>query len=268
MLKDKTIFITGASRGIGREIALRCAKDGANIVIAAKTDTKHQKLPGTIFSVAKEIEDLGGNALPIKVDVRNQDDIEYAISELYNKFGGIDICINNASALLMTDTINTDIKKFDLINAVNIRGTFLCSKNCIPYLKKSSNGKILNISPPLNMSAKWFKNHLAYTISKYGMSMCTLGMAEELKQFNIQVNSLWPMTSIATAAIKYNFPKIVYSSSRYPAIMADAAYEILIDNSITGKFCIDEEILRSRGCCNFDKYAVDLNYKLYKDLFL
>jgi len=269
-LKNKVIFITGASRGIGREIALRCAKDGANIVIAAKSAEAHPVLPGTIFSVANEIEQAGGKALPLQVDVRDENTLTNAIAKTIETFGGIDILINNASAINMSSTIDIPMKRFDLIFSVNARATFMCSKLCVPHLKNATNPHILNLSPPLNMHAKWFKDHLAYTMSKYGMSMCTLGMAEEFKNLGIAVNSLWPKTLIATAAISENFPKELYQASRKPSIVADAAYAILTSNSreVTGNFFIDEVILRQRGVQDFQDYSLNSNVPLFPDLFL
>lgn len=269
-LKDKIIFITGASRGIGREIALRCAKDGAKIVVAAKTKEPHPTLTGTIYSVAKEIESLGGTALPIQLDIRDEIGVQAAIEKTATTFGGIDILINNASAIFMANTLNMPMKRFDLIFSVNVRGTFLCSQQCIPLLKKSDNPHILNLSPPLNMQAKWFKDHLAYTMSKYGMSMCTLGMSEEFKKAGIAVNSLWPKTTIATAAIEVNFPPEILKASRTPQIMADAAYEVITSDSktTTGNFFIDEELLKARGVTDFDQYALNPDGALMTDLFL
>lgn len=269
-LKDKVVFITGASRGIGREIALRCARDGAKIVIAAKTAEPHPKLEGTIYSVAKEIEAVGGSALPLIVDVRDEANVQESVEKAVAVFGGIDILVNNASALFLAPTLETPMKRFDLIFSVNVRGTFLCSQVCIPHLKKAANPHILNLSPPLNMQAKWFKNHLAYTMSKYGMSMCTLGMSEELKSAGIAVNSLWPKTTVATAAVEVNFPKEVLQASRKANIMSDAAYEIFTSNSreLTGNFFVDEDFLRSRGVSNFDQYALNPGAKLFADLFL
>ncbi len=269
-LKDKIVFITGASRGIGREIALRCAKEGAKIVIVAKTSEPHPKLEGTIHSVAKEVEALGGAALPIQVDIRDEASVYEAVAKAVATFGGIDILVNNASAISMTSTLETPMKRFDLMFAVNVRGTFLCSQACVPHLKKSANPHILNLSPPLSMHAQWFKDHLAYTMSKYGMSMCTLGMSAEFKPWNIAVNSLWPRTTIATAAIAVNFPKEVLQASRKPAIVADAAYEVITSNSreTTGNFFIDEELLKSRGVKDFSHYALNSDVRLVKDLFL
>jgi citronellol/citronellal dehydrogenase len=269
-LKGKVIFITGASRGIGREIALRCAREGAHIVIAAKTTTPHASLPGTIYTVAEEIEKLGGKALPLVVDVRDENMIIEAISKTAELWGGIDGLVNNASAINLSSTLDIPMKRVDLIFSVNVRATFMCSKFCIPLLKKSSNPHILNLSPPLNMHAKWFKDHLAYTMSKYGMSMCTLGMAEEFKSCGIAVNSLWPKTLIATAAISVNFPKQLYDASRKPSIVADAAYEILISDSrvTTGNFFVDEDLLRERGVKDFSNYSLNMGGQLFPDLYL
>ncbi len=269
-LKDKVIFITGASRGIGREIALRCAKDGAKVVIAAKTDRPHPKLEGTIYSVAEEVEAFGGKALPVLLDVREEEMVQAAVAKTVETWGGIDILVNNASALFISSTLDTPMKRFDLIFSVNVRGTFLCSQACIPHLKQAENPHILNLSPPLNMQARWFKDHLAYTMSKYGMSECTLGMAEEFKASGIAVNSLWPKTLIATAAVAVNFPKEIFHASRKPSIMADAAYEILTSKSreVTGNFFIDEDLLKSHGVKDFNQYALDPKMPLMTDLFV
>jgi citronellol/citronellal dehydrogenase len=261
-LKDKVIFITGASRGIGREMALRFARDGAKIIIAAKTAEPHPNLSGTIYSVSKEVEAAGGQALPLQLDIRDEAMVYGAVAKAVETFGGIDILINNASAIFVASTLETPMKRFDLISSVNARGTFLCSQACIPHLKNAVNPHILNLSPPLNMKPKWFKNHLAYTMSKYGMSMC--------KSAGIAVNSLWPITTIATAAVEVNFPKQVLEASRKPSIMADAAYEILISNSreTTGNFFVDEELLRTRGFTDFDEYSLVPGKELYPDIFL
>lgn len=269
-LKDKVIFITGGSRGIGREIALRCARDGGKIVIAAKTTEPHPTLEGTIYTVAKEIEEVGGQALPIAADVRDETVMTEAVNKTIEKFGVIDILVNNASAINLAPTLEIPMKRFDLIFDVNVRGTFLCSKLCIPHLRQAKNPHILNLSPPLNMKSKWFKDHLAYTMSKYGMSMCTLGMAEEFKSWGIAVNSLWPKTIIATAAISVNFPKQLYQASRKPSIMADAAYEILISDShkVTGNFFIDEDLLKQKGISDFNHYALHPGTPLYPDLYI
>lgn len=269
-LKNKVIFITGASRGIGRAIALKAAADGAHIVIAAKTTEPHPTLQGTIYSVAKEIEAAGGKALPIVVDVREEESVSAAVKQTVDQFGGIDILVNNASAINLGSTLDIPMKRYDLIMDVNTRGTFLCSKLCAPHLKNASNPHILTLSPPLNMKAKWFKEHVAYTMSKYGMSMCTLGMAEEFKALGIAVNSLWPKTLIATAAIEVNFPKQLYAATRKPDIMADAAYAILTSNSkdVTGNFFVDEVLLREKGVSDFSGYALNPGAPLYPDLFL
>ena len=269
-LRGKTIFITGATRGIGREIALRCARDGANIVVTGKSTQPHPRLPGTVHSVASEIEAAGGRALAIQLDVRDADAIAAAVKNAADTFGGIDILVNNASAISLTGTLETPIRRLDLMLAVNLRGTFACSQACIAHLKKAANAHILTLSPPLNTHARWFKGHVAYTIAKYGMSMCTLGMAEEFRADGIAVNSLWPRTTIATAAIEVNFPEAILRASRKPAIMADAAYVILNRDSrkATGNFYVDETVLRQEGVTNFDQYAVTPGTSLYTDLFL
>ena len=269
-LEGKVIFVTGASRGIGREIAIRCARDGAKVIIAAKTDQPHPTLEGTIHTVAKEVKDAGGEALPIVLDVRDEVGVYQAVAKAVVAFGGIDVLVNNASAFFIAPTLQTSMKRFDLIQAVNVRGTFVCSQACFPHLKESKNPHILNLSPPLNMQGKWFKDHLAYTLSKYGMSMCTLGMSEEFRSSGIAVNSLWPRTTIATAAIAINYPKEILQASRKPAIMADATYEIITSNSreLTGNFFIDEELLRSRGVTDFSHYALNPHLPLYTDLFI
>lgn len=268
-LKNKTIFITGASRGIGEAIALRCAQDGANIIIAAKTSQPHPKLPGTIHSVAEAVKKAGGKAFPVKVDVRDEEQVHNAVKGAVDTFGGIDILINNVSSIFPWPTLQIPMKRFDLMFACNVRATFLCSQTCIPHLKKRENPHILNISPPLNLEPKWFKDHLAYTMSKYGMSMCTLGMAAELAPNHIAVNSLWPKTTIATSAIEVFFPEML-DRSRKPAIVADAAYAILNKDSqtTTGNFFIDEDILRGEGVTDFDSYAVNPEMDLQIDLFL
>ena len=256
-LQDKTIFMSGGSRGIGLAIAKRCARDGANIAIAAKTSEPHPKLEGTIYTAAKEIEAAGGNALPIICDIRDETAVDKAVSTCVDKFGGIDICINNASAVSPTPTMATPMKRYDLMNQVNARGTFLLSQKCHPHLVKAANPHIVNIAPPLDMSARWFKHHTAYTMAKYGMSMCTLGMAEEFRKNGIAVNSLWPMTSIDTAAVRNVLGgDSMAKMSRTPAIMADAAY-LLINQSAkdyTGQFVIDEFILASAGETDFKQY--------------
>jgi citronellol/citronellal dehydrogenase len=269
-LAGKTLFITGASRGIGREIALRAARDGARVAVAAKTADPHPKLAGTIHTVAAEIEAAGGKALAIQLDVRDEGAIAQAVAKAAKAFGGIDILVNNASAISLTSTLETPAKRFDLMMAVNMRATFLCSQACIPWLKKAANPHILNLSPPLNMQPRWFAGHVAYTMSKYGMSMCTLGMAEELKRDGIAVNSLWPRTTIATAAVEVHFPEAILKASRHAAIMADAAHVILTSDSRghTGHFYIDEEVLRRAGVKDFERYAVTPGSALFQDLFV
>jgi len=269
-LQGKTVFITGASRGIGRAIALRCARDGANIVVTAKTATPHPRLPGTIHEIAEEVVKAGGQALPIQLDVRDEDAVAAAAEQAAAHFGGIDILVNNASAIQLTGTLETPAKRFDLMFDVNVRGTFVCSQACLPFLTKSKNPHILTLSPPLSMKAKWFRDHVAYTMAKYGMSMCTLGMAEEFRTQGIAVNSLWPRTTIATAAIAVNFPEAILKASRKPDIMADAAYAVFKRDSrtATGHFYIDEAVLREEGVTDFDVYAVTPGAKPYTDLFL
>mgnify|MGYP005637319469 FL=1 len=269
-MEGKTIFITGASRGIGRAIALKLAQEGANIVIAAKTKEPHPKLDGTIGEVAEEVEALGAKALALQLDVRDENAIEAAIAETVNVFGTLDVLINNASAISLTNTKATTMKKYDLMMGVNARATFACSRAAIDHLAKSSNAHILNLSPPLNMDSKWFKAHTAYTMSKYGMSMCTLGLHEELKELGIAVNSLWPKTTIATAAIQHNFPKEIMRASRNTDIMADAALSILTQDAkrFTGNFLIDEDYLRNQGVEDFTHYAVEPGQKLFTDLYV
>ncbi len=270
-LKGKTIFITGASRGIGKAIAERAAKDGANIVIAAKTVEENSRLPGTIYSAAEDIEKLGGKALALQVDVRFDDQIKEAIDKAAETFGGLDILVNNASAISLTNTLDTDAKRFDLMHQVNVRGTYLNSRAAIPHLEKSANPHILNLSPPLNMDPKWFGPHVAYTMSKYGMSMCTLGMSKELAKKKIAVNSLWPETGIATAAVKNLLGgDDAMKMCRKPEIVADAAYWILTRPSTecTGNFFIDSEVLKNTGVKDLDNYAVMPGQKLMPDFFL
>ncbi|XP_008060392.1 hydroxysteroid dehydrogenase-like protein 2 isoform X1 [Carlito syrichta] len=263
-----TVFVTGASRGIGKAIALKAAKDGANIVIAAKTAQAHPKLPGTIYTAAEEIEAVGGKALPCIVDVRDEQQITDAVEKAVEKFGGIDILVNNASAISLTNTLETPTKRVDLMMNVNTRGTYLTSKACIPYLKKSKIAHILNLSPPLNLNPVWFKQHCAYTIAKYGMSMCVLGMAEEFKG-EIAVNALWPKTAIHTAAMDMLGGSGVESQCRKVDIIADAAYSIFKKpKSFTGNFIIDENILKEEGIKNFDIYAVKPGHPLIPDFFL
>ncbi|MFW9830039.1 MAG: SDR family oxidoreductase [Candidatus Thorarchaeota archaeon] len=270
-LKGKTLFITGASRGIGKAIALRAARDGANIAVVAKTKEPHPKLPGTVYTAVDEIKSVGGNALPCITDIRFEDQVQAAVNETVKEFGGIDILINNASAINLSPTLELEMKRFDLMFSVNVRGTFLCSKLCIPHLKKAENAHILNLSPPLNLDPKWFKNNVAYTIAKYGMSMCVLGMAEEFKKDKIAVNALWPRTPIATAAVKNLLGgESTIKHSRTPEIVADAAYIILTKPSreCTGNFFIDEDLLIEHKITDLTKYSVDPKEKLYHDFFI
>jgi citronellol/citronellal dehydrogenase len=269
-LKGKTIFITGASRGIGREIALRCARDGAQVVVTGKSAEPHPRLKGTIHSVTGEIEAAGGKALALQLDVRDADAVAACVQRAVDAFGGIDALVNNASAISLTGTLDTPVKRLDLMLAVNLRGTFVCSQACLPHLEKAANPHILNLSPPLNMHPRWFGGHTAYSMAKYGMSMCTLGMAEEFRAAGVAVNSLWPRTTIATAAIEMNFPRAILNASRRPAIVADAACVILnrASRAATGNFYIDEAVLREEGITDFEQYAVNPGTPLYTDLFL
>jgi citronellol/citronellal dehydrogenase len=250
----KTVFITGASRGIGKAIGLRLAQEGANIVIGAKTTDPHPKLEGTIYSAAEEMEKAGGKALALMLDVRDEEMARAAVAKAAETFGGIDILVNNASAISLTPTEFTDMKRYDLMHSVNVRGTFLMSKLCLPFLKEAKNPHILNLSPPLNMEARWFSNHVAYSMTKFGMSMCVLGMAEEFKDFGVAVNALWPRTTIATAAVKNLLGgEEMIEASRTPEIMGDAAYWIFQRDSrdCTGNFFIDDEVLTMEGCYDF-----------------
>ena len=268
-LKEQTIFITGASRGIGRSIALRCARDGANIVIAAKTVEPHPKLTGTIYTVAEEVKQAGGDALPLPVDIRDEEAVAGAVKRAVETFGGIDILVNNASAISVTGTLATPIKRYDLMQGVNTRGTYLCSRACLPHLLRASNPHILTISPPLNLDPRWFGPHVAYTISKYGMSMCTLGLAAEFADQGVAVSSLWPRTTIATAAVETFFPQAL-AGSRTPEIMADAAHLVLTRDrrGATGQFFIDEDVLREAGVTDFERYAVTPGTPVNPDIFL
>jgi len=255
-LKGKTLFITGASRGIGKAIGLRAARDGANVVIAAKTAEPHPKLEGTIYTAAEEIEKAGGKALPLLVDVRSEEQIASAVKQAVEKFGGIDVLVNNASAISLTGTLETPMKRYDLMHSINTRGTFACSQACLPHLLKAENPHILNLSPPLNMEARWFGPHVAYTMAKFGMSMCVLGMAEEFKG-RVGVNALWPRTVIATAAVQNLLGgDAMMKVSRSPDIMSDAAHVILTRSAkeCTGNFFVDDEVMRSVGVTDLDKY--------------
>ena len=270
-LKNKTLFVSGASRGIGLAIAKRAARDGANIILAAKTAEPHPKLPGTIYTAADEIVEEGGQALPVICDIRDEENVRKAVNQGLDKFGGIDICINNASAIQLTGTLLTDMKRFDLMHQINTRGTYLVSKVCLPHLLKSDNPHILNLSPPLDMDPKWFGPHVAYTMAKFGMSMCVLGMAEEFKEEGVAVNALWPRTAIATAAIKNALGgDAIMNISRSPEIMGDAAYMILTKNSkeFTGNFCIDDNLLAENGVKDFSQYAEVPFNELAPDFFV
>jgi citronellol/citronellal dehydrogenase len=269
-LNGKTIFISGASRGIGLAIALRAARDGARIAIAAKTTEPHPKLAGTIYSAAEEIERAGGKALPLVCDIRFEDQVEAAVARTVETFGGIDICINNASAISLTGTLATDMKRYDLMHGINARGTFLVSKTALPHLLKAANPHILTLSPPLDMRAKWFGPHVAYTSAKYGMSLCTLGMAEEFRG-RVAVNSLWPLTTIDTAAVRNIIGGTQLAEmSRTPEIMGDAAYVILNRSAreCTGNFFIDEDVLRQEGVTDFSTYNAGTSGKLRPDFFV
>ncbi len=269
-LAGKTVFITGASRGIGLAIALRCARDGANVAVAAKSAEPHPKLPGTIFTAAAEIEAAGGRALPITMDVREEDQVAAAIAQTVETFGGLDILVNNASAIQLTNTAATDMKRFDLMNGVNARGTFMTTKHAAPHLAKGSNPHVLMLSPPLDMQEKWFSPHVAYSMAKYGMSLCVLGFAGELRRDGIAVNALWPRTTIATSAIKYVVGDQLMEMSRTPEIMADAAHAIFAkpSRSFTGNFLIDDSFLASEGVTDFTPYRVNPDKPLAPDFFV
>ena len=270
-LNGKTLFITGASRGIGKAIALRAAADGANITVAAKTAEAHPKLSGTIYTSAEEIEAHGGQALPLLVDIRFENQVQAAVDKTVDTFGGIDILINNASAISLTGTSRTEMKRYDLMHQINTRGTFLCSKLCVPYLKKAENPHVLNLSPPLNMEARWFAPHVAYTMAKFGMSMCVLGMAEEFRGDGIAFNALWPKTVIDTAAVRNLLGgEEIAAQTRTPEILADAAHVILTRNSreCTGNFFVDENVLRDEGLNDFDRYLTKPGARPLPDIFL
>ncbi len=269
--QNKTVIITGASRGIGKAIGLRLAKEGANIVIASKSVEENPKLGGTIFSAAEEMEAAGGKALAVQCDIRFEEQVQNVVDKAVEKFGGIDILVNNASAINLTPTEQTEPKRFDLMYDINVRGTFMMSRACIPHLKKGTNAHILNLSPPINMDLKWFEKHLAYTISKYDMTMIALGLSAELKKYNIAANSLWPRTTIATAAVNNLLGgEMLMKMSRTPEIMADAAYFILskTSTSCTGNSFIDEAVLAAEGITDLGKYSVVPGGNLYNDLFV
>ncbi|MFO7857654.1 MAG: NAD(P)-dependent oxidoreductase [Ectothiorhodospiraceae bacterium] len=273
-LRDKTIFITGASRGVGLAIGERAARDGANVVIAAKTDEPHPKLPGTIHTAAEAIEAAGGRALPVVTDVRDENEVIAAVDQAVATFGGIDVLVNNASAINLAGTEELDMKRFDLMHQINLRGTFLCSRTCVPHLRRSDNPHVLNLAPPLNMDPQWFAPHVAYTMAKYGMSMCALGMAEEFRGDGIAFNCLWPRTLLDTAAVRNLLGgEAMARRGRTPAIMADAAREVLTRDSrtCTGNFFIDDAVLAEAGITDFSPYRVDperSESELQSDLFL
>lgn len=270
-LKDKTLLITGASRGIGKAIALRAARDGANIAVVAKTDEPHPRLPGTVHTAVEEIEAAGGKGLACITDIRFEEQVQAAVDKTVDTFGGIDIVVNNASAIHLAGTLDMPMKRYDLLHSINTRGTFLVSKLCLPHLLKAENPHILNTSPPLNMDPQWFGDQLAYTMSKYGMSMCVLGMAEEFKDEGVGVNALWPRTVIATAAVRNLLGgEETIKCARRPEIVSDAAHAILSRNSreCSGNFFIDDEVLKAEGVTDFDQYSVEPGAELYPDFFL
>ena len=268
-LAGRTLFVTGASRGIGKAIALRAARDGANIAVAAKTDHRHPKLEGTIHSTVEEVEDAGGRGLALRMDVRDDESVDAAVARAAEYFGGIDILVNNASAIVLKGLGELPMKRYDLMFDVNVRGTYTTTRACLPHLLNSSNPHVLNLSPPLNLNPAWFRDHVAYTMSKYGMSMCVLGMAEEFRARGVAFNALWPRTVIATAAINL-LDRVSPENCRTAEIMADAAHWILTRPSreCTGNFFIDEQVLRTAGVRDFDRYQVAPGKPLLKDLFL
>jgi citronellol/citronellal dehydrogenase len=268
-LKGRTLFVTGASRGIGLAIALRAAKDGANIAVVAKTANPHPRLPGTIYTAAKEIENAGGKALPLQVDIRSEEQVAAAVSECARQFGGIDILVNNASAIQLTRADATELKRYDLMQQVNARGTFLCAKLCLPYLIGRENPHVLTLAPPVSIDPRWFAQHTAYTVSKFAMAMVTFGLAAEWKAERVAFNCLWPKTAIRTAALAM-IPGVDPLRCRKPEIVADAAHIILTKDAgaFTGRFCIDEDLLRETGMTDFTRYAVDPRQKLLADFFL
>ena len=269
-LRGKTLFITGASRGIGKAIGIAAAREGANVVVAAKTVVPHPRLPGTIHGAAAEIEAAGGKALAVECDVRDEEQVTEAVRKGAERFGGVDVVVNNASAIFLAGTLDTPMKRYDLMNQVNARGTFLCTQKCIPFLAKAENPHVLVLSPPLNLSPRWLAPHLAYTMAKYGMSLCVLGMSEELRERGIAVNALWPRTVIATAALNLLGGEETARHGRTPEIVADAAVAILKRDArtCTGNFFIDEDVLRAEGVTDLGRYAVRPGEELAPDLFL
>ena len=268
--KNKTVIMSGGSRGVGLEIAKALGKDGANIAILAKTTEPHPALPGTIYTAAEEIEQVGGSALPVVCDIRYEEQVEAAVEETISKFGSIDICINNASAIHLTDTVNTPMKRYDLMHNINVRGTFMLSQKCIPHLIKGDNSHILTLSPPLDIERKWFGMTLAYTTAKYGMSLIAHGLAEELGKHNVASNCLWPRTSLDTAAVRNVIGEELIKGSRNPSIYADAAYAVLKRDSstCTGNFFLDQDVLEEEGVTDFDQYAIDTEATLVSDFFV
>lgn len=269
-LRNKTVVITGASRGIGRAIAERAAADGANVAVLAKTDLPHPKLPGTVHTAAEAVETAGGQGLAVVCDIRDEAQVDAAVAQVVDRFGGIDILVNNASAISLTDTENTPIKRFDLMHSINQRGTFLMSQKCVGHLKQASNPHVLTMAPPLDLQAKWFAPHVAYSMAKYGMSLCVLGMAAEFADAGIAFNALWPRTGIATAAIDLIGGEQMRRACRKPEIVADAAHEIIIRDAraFSGQFCIDDSVLFEAGVRDFDVYAVEPGAELWRDLFV